>query len=232
MGLSLGEIHARVRSQMGDLQTQVFTPAEITYYSNDWLRMIAARVPAAFWTTTTFSTVNGTRTYNLATDWIRMKRVVYNDTDVLPAATIDQLHQITSDFDQSGTPRVYYIQRTPTGGSSQVTGLVGLWPVPTSAVTIRYWYEYMPSVLTNPSDRMPLPPGMDDSVIPFVCYQLKKKDREPTEAAMYKREFDEGFAALVRYLTERPDAHWQMQEDSGELRMAFARFDPTLFESP
>lgn len=230
--LTLGEIQDRVRSQLRDQSQQVFSDSDITRYGNDALRNIAAETNA-FWTTATISggTVAGTATYNLPTDFVRMVKVFYNDNSILPETTINTLAELTANMTTQGTPYCYYIQRTPPGGTSQVPALLGLYYIPSAAsVTIRFYYNYVPATLSASTSRFPVPYGYDDPIVSFICWQLKKADREPGEADRYRSEWNQWLDKMKKQLVPSINSHRVMGRDvdSGFSSRA-PRFDPATF---
>lgn len=230
MSATLADVHQRVRAQLRDQTQNVFSAADITNYANDWLEVVAAQTDA-FWQTTTLTTTASTRTYSLATDFVSMIRVFYNDSYVLPQISASQLSQLTGDITETGTPQHYYLERNPTEGTSQVMVLMGLWPVPSaSSITIRYIYRFMPAKVTAWASRYPLPPGFStEGVVAYVCWQLKKSDREFAEAESYRREYQDHLGMIKRKLAVNPDEHRQMRADDAYAAEGFARFDPSVF---
>lgn len=230
MSATLADVHTRVRAQLRDQTQNVFSASDITNYANDWLEIVAAQSDA-FWQTTTLSTTASTRTYSLATDFVSMIRVFYNDSFVLPQVSPSQLSTQTADITDTGTPQFYYLERNPTELTSQVMVLMGLYPVPSaSSITIRYVYRFMPAKVTAWASRFPLPPGFStEGVVAYVCWQLKKSDREFAEAEAYKREYLEHLGMLKRKLAVNPDEHRQMRADDAMGVEGFARFDPSVF---
>lgn len=232
MALTLADVIGRVRDQLRDQSQQVFNNTEIVRYTQDWLREVAAN-EGAFVKTTTLSTVASTRVYSLPTDFLQMIRVWHNDSIVLPEASVDHLAYVTGDFTDTGTPFVYYLERDPVGVTSQVMLRIGFFPVPSAAVTVRYFYQYMPAVPSAMSDRLVLPPGYDDGVVPYICWQLRKSDREPEEAERYKREYLEEMGRLKSRLRKSPNSHLQMGSDeAASHRLWGPFFDPANFPNP
>ena len=227
--LTLAEIQDRVRGQLRDQTQDVFSDADITRYANDALRDLSAETNA-FWTTTTATTVAGTATYSLPTDFIRMQKVFWNDTNAIPETTINELAGLTGNMTTQGTPYCYYIRRTPTGGTSQVPALLGLYYVPSaSSITVRYYYNYVPAAVTSISARFPVPYGYDDSIVSFVCWQLKKADREPTEADRYRSEWNEWIGKMKRNLVPSPNSHRVLGRDTGASNTRGPILDPYAF---
>lgn len=230
MGMTLAEVHSRVRSLLNDQGQQVFGQTEITNFVNDWMAAIGAECHA-FEKTTAFSTVAQTRTYNLSSDFVGMKWVLYNLTTTLREVTHNQLKNITwNPISRYGTPLYYYLERTP---STTISTVLGLYPVPSaSSESVRYWYYYVPANLSSMTDRIPLPPGWDDSCVYYVCEKMKLKDREFGEAQKFRAMYESEKGKLDSMLTASPNIHRRMGRDSGADALIWPGLDPSRFANP
>lgn len=231
MSLQLQEVIARVRSQLNDPSQIIFSNAEITNLVSDWISEVSDQTDA-FFKRATFTTVAGTRTYDLPQDWLRTKRMVYNNVFILPGVSYNQIYKLTNNLLMSGTPAVYYIERdVPVPGTVAWTnGRIGLWRVPTSAVTIEHFYVYTPTAPSAMFHRIPLPPGADNGAVNYVCWKLKVKDREPQEAAYFEKLYRMDMVDMERRLTAQPDSRRVMGADDARYQNQFARMDPSVFE--
>lgn len=231
MGLTLSEVHTRVRSLLNDQGQQVFQSPEITQFSNDWMREVAATYNC-FQKAGSFATVAGTRTYSMATDFIDIGMVSYNYTRWLSEITWNELAARTNDPTTQGTPDTYYFERTPGGTSSQVSTVMGLYPVPSEASQVKYFYYYSPTALVNWTDRIPLPDGNDESAVYYVCEKMKLKDREFGEAEKFRVLKDVEFKRLASTLTSSPNLHRRMGSDRGGGTVLWPGLNRSKFSIP
>lgn len=132
-------------------------------------------------TSSTIATINGTRTYALASDFVRFfgsHPFFYNSADNVAIyelrGGVDELrHEVLDYQTQTGTPSGWYWE-------DATTKKVGFYPVPTEAETLSYDYEKDVSV-SAASDTLPFHTEIEaqafvDMVVPLFKLLLTRQD--------------------------------------------------------
>ena len=152
--MTVSEVITLGLSRAGIQATTSTARARALLYLNETLSDLSSRPAQGWWwlvKSSSFTTVDGTRTYTLATDLlvIRQLRDSTNGRMLTPVG-LDFVLEADPDLDEEGDARCWY----PTGVSSaNGRTMVGLYPIPgTTGDTIAYEYYAFIDSLTNADD--------------------------------------------------------------------------------
>lgn len=136
---------------------------------NEWYSQLRETLPGHltyFDKDGTFSLVNGTRLYNIASD--AMLSEIYqwsieNETESdapMKMMALPDLKRLYPRYDEeTGIPTIVYVEQ----------GKMGFYPVPNASFTINYKYRQLPTRLASPTDTFLIP----DNWIRYIEYGLE-----------------------------------------------------------
>lgn len=168
-------------STFADVQHNATMNLAILAIQSELTDLISDRLIPYEKTSSTIATVNGTRTYELASDFARFfggAPFFYNSADNVAIyelrGGVDNLrHEILDYQTQTGTPSAWYWE-------SSTTKKIGFYPVPSQADTLSYDYEKDVSV-SAASDTLPFHTETEgqafvDMVVPLFKLLLTRQD--------------------------------------------------------
>jgi hypothetical protein len=174
-------ILSRVRDQLVEATASFWTDAELYRYMSDAESEINNMVEC-YQLTGTAAAATGTSAYTLPTDCVTVTRLTY---DGVPLKLVSQRER--SNLDQPG-----YGSTVQTGDSTHwymYGGMAYLWPVPSRAPTIKYWYVAEPVDISTASSSFSVPQQFQNAIQDYVLYRAFTKDQDQGKAEWHKREF-------------------------------------------
>lgn len=201
-----------VRDQVYESSASFWTDAELYRYATQAEQEIADLVECSEATDATTSTVSGTQEYAKPTDCEYIKRVTW---DGMPLKRIDFRDKDTvsnvgygTTTDTSGQPEYYY----------EWGANVGVFPVPTTAKTLKFWYVSKPAALSAASTAFTVPNLFHSALVDYVLYRMYAKDQDDQRSGFHKTLWDEGiFKAKVKWGKRQRSNRIQTVRDEGSL---------------
>lgn len=182
--MNLGELRNLVRSHLNEPEPVFWTDAELNTHINVGVRKAHALIKSMsryhFTTRVTFQTVAGTEYYNLPNNAkdIRLVTTVTSDGMELPLNHMYMPNPfpwapaLTLESNTNGEPPTSYMI---------VGKTIRLVPIPTSAYTIRLYYEARLVNLTADSDVPTFEEDYHDLAAVWAAILARVKDRQPSE---------------------------------------------------
>ncbi len=146
-------------------------------------------------TDTSITTVNGTRTYSMPSNWIDLKRVEWNGIP-LELIDFDLDDQITGDRpDTSSTaePSSYFLWNET----------IYLRPVPGEAQTLKLIGHKQPDDITAGTDTLLTPSMFHYVLIDYVVSEMAFKDTNTNSGLYYAGKFQKGVEKIKRWVARR-----------------------------
>lgn len=200
--MTKGQIVEDLKAMMGP--GNALTDSQLLVWVNDAYMMICDEIakanPDFFTQQSTTHSVNGTREYELPTDFEKIIKVeVTYDGNTYRAMPLDNIGEILETTSgnangfSSSSPHYYVIK-----------GKLGLQPVPTETGTdnIAVWYQYTPEEMVEDSD-VPEFPAKYHHLIKLGAYaNYLDYDEEHASAENLRRRFDKRMYDMVENLAE------------------------------
>jgi hypothetical protein len=163
---------------------------------NSWLNEAQSRIARSceipkLWTTANISTIVGTGSYTLASNFIRMNKVFHNGATQLELMPIDvgELRAMTQGGTSTtvGIPEVYSI-------SAEFTMTVA--PVPDAVYTLTYDYYQRPTDLSADGDISTLPVDYHDLMVSYTLARCYRSEDDAQMSAFYQSEYQRDLQRL------------------------------------
>lgn len=219
-------MRTRVQTLLGESSGEFYTTTEINGEINDACIEIA-RDTEELLTYYDMTTTDGTQTYTLPDDFLKIKRVDLHVSDSdrrdLRFMTQQEFHKYTEGAsDTSGTPEIYKLEQ---GSVSKETadwhpGDIYLYPIPDdnggSNYTVRAYYYQLPTTLSADTDVTELPIQCHKA----VCYlaasnmALKGEDLRKHDYLLLRYE-NELMKIKNSYHRLQRQRNWHMRDEMG-----------------
>lgn len=193
------QVLSAIRNQAYEQDADFWNDAEIYQYMWEAEAEVAGLVSCTEATDSSTTTVASTQEYALPTDclyvlratWdqVKLKRIDLKDQDYLDGT-------LYSGTLSSGQPEHYY----------EFAGMIGLYPVPDSAKTLKLWYIKQPSQITGVSTTFTIPLLFHHYIIDYALYRMYLKDQDNEKAMVHKRLWDENIQKAI--------GKWNMMRES------------------
>ena len=162
---------AAVRNQLFEVNAAFYTDAELYQYFSDAEYLLASEVNCTQITDTSLTTVIGQQEYTVPTALMRIQRLTWNSVK-MKAIDLTQFDAISyPQFGGStvqGNPVYYY----------QYAGVIGLYPVPSSAATIKLYGMKRPTAVSATQQSFTIPEEMQPYLDDYVLYRAYLKDSD------------------------------------------------------
>lgn len=182
--MQLSEIKTLARAKADEPDTTGFVPeSELESFVNQGYRhvylKIVQRFEDYFITNSTISTVSGTASYALPTDFLKIIKVEArsasstSDNDYI---RVDRLN-IGNDYADVRAPLRNYLG--PVFGYYLAGNNMVVRPVPDSSLTIRVWYVPSPTALSAATDVPVIPVVYHELIADYAALEIIRKSGEP-----------------------------------------------------
>lgn len=189
MASTLATLRSKLRTQLKiDTQKNVWSDDTLNNYLNDSYSRIQ-RDGDYDWQETMggnqlTTTASGTQEYTLPSDNARLDLIRFNGNELFYTTKIATKRMDTTNISTS-TPSHYYIE----------SGIIGLWPIPTTAQTLDIDYRKRLTRLSSDSDTIDFNEDFDQAVINFASYLAWNgyrggEEKAANELAAYQIELD------------------------------------------
>ena len=144
---------------------------------------------------TSITTVDGTRTYAMPTNFIDLLRVEWNGEplDLIDFDIDDQITGERPDTEAKGTPLAYFIWNES----------IFLRPVPDVAQTLKLYGHKQPTDITSGTDDLLIPSMFHYVLIDYVTSELAFKDNNSSVGLYYASKFQKGVNKVLRWVARR-----------------------------
>ena len=179
-----GNIVSTIRDQFYETSPGFITEAELYLYIWQAEAEIAALIECTEATDSSTTTVASTQEYSKPSDCLLIKRVTWYDKKLKRINLVDQDAMDDSGYGSSvstGNPDSYY----------EYGDVVGLYPIPSSAQTLKFWYIQQPTVKTSSSTSFDVPTMFEHYIPDYCLYRVYLKDQDDARASIHKRLWDE-----------------------------------------
>ena len=141
--------------------------------------------------TTSTTTVTATSSYTLTSDCDYLNRVLWNNyklkrIDYSELQMLDQPGYGSTYI--TGKPTHYYVY-----GES-----IGLWPIPDSSKSLRYYYYAQPAEVTTDSTVFSIPSMFHPYIQDYVLWRAYAKDQDDGRAVFHKKIWEENMSKAYR----------------------------------
>lgn len=203
----VSDIKAGVKSYTGDLQSILFTDADMLRYINAGVTEFARKTRCLRSSVTSSdATLNSTDLYGgvvLPSTFLVELDVYWGSPAArlarLPMSIFSQTEQQTT----TGQPSAYVIGGYTAGSANQRVLYPYPWMTPgATGQSYRVNYVYLPPASTADSDTIPLPSTLDEALTLYAVRRCKIQEDDYQSAAMLKNEIDD---TLVRFMAELSD---------------------------
>lgn len=178
--MNLGDIKTRVASEYGDRAYSQITEADITNWANDGMLEIV-KMTACIKTSTTIAAVVGQTEYSLPSDFVKMRRVIYNGY-MLSHVTrdeVDKLNHGLIDNPTQGRPGYYYVEWNN----------MGVYPAPDDTLNFTVEYAQVPTSLSVDGDTPELPEIFHSDIVEYVLMRCARLDGDVERAILFQEDF-------------------------------------------
>lgn len=189
------EVYTVVRNQCAESATDFWGEAEVYTLMSMGEKLIAQRI-GLLEKTTSFSSVTGTKVYNIAsalstTSLGVLTRVTY-DSYRLQGVDVNEFDAIEgnaySGVSVVGQPEYYY----------RYGDTLGFSPTPDASKTITLYHKANPVAVTTASSGFSIPEEYSEYIIDYTLYRMFMKDQElQNEAIVYKKQWDENIITIT-----------------------------------
>jgi hypothetical protein len=183
----------KVQRLFGDDQEIFITEQDIIDWANEGRRDIAKRTKQGF-LSSTFTASTGSYTWNTATSYPPIRRVLYG-VKPLPHVAVEDFDAKYIDLTTVGVPQFYYLQG-PT---------LYLWPVPsgTDATVVTVESVSVPADLTLASTDLVIPAQFHDDLVIFCLSRAHHRNQDHNAADRTMSEYERN---LFQRLSNAQDA--------------------------
>ena len=192
-----------VRSQIDEPDAANWSDDEIRNHLWFGERLVIDKIGCYTGTSATTSTVSGTQEYSKPSDSFRVSKVTYDSVKLkkIDQADYDAMSSISYGGTlATGSPCYYY----------EFGSVIGLFPVPDAAKTLKFWYVKEPANLTSSSDVFSVPSFAQNAIVDYATYRALLKDNDK-KADMY-------FSLWENGLRDAIESYSKMQEDDMHIR--------------
>jgi len=146
-------------------------------------------------TDSSITTVSGTRTYSLPTNWTDLLRVEYDGCplDLIDFDVDDQITGEQPDTTGTGTPTAYFLHNE----------LIYLRSVPDAAKTLKLFGWKQPTDITAGTDAILIPSMWHHVLIDYVTSEIAFKDNNNSVGSYYANKFERNVVKIKRYVARR-----------------------------
>lgn len=186
--VTLLEMRTRSRERADMVNSRFITDAELNHYINASVQelydlLIASRGESYYISSSTFSTANGTASYNLPSDFLKLMGVDLN-TSPNQAVTLKSFKW--QERNQARGP--YYIQYQAALRYQLRGGQLTFSPTPQGAQSITLWYVPRAIVLVGDSDSFDGINGWEEYVIIDAAIKMRVKEESPVQELMIAKQ--------------------------------------------
>lgn len=190
--MNKGEIRTAVRDEISEPTPGFVSNTEIDRWTNRANYDLAEAAGMESGTSTTVTTVSGTESYDLASDFGLVDQVELVDASDPNAFDILQPKEHQERQDQTGKPAGYYV----------LAGKLYVVPKPDGVYTLRVWYLRTGVTLTADGDTPIVPARYHDLITLFDISQAKRKGDDPAYLT-YLQDYVAGREGMVAFLRKR-----------------------------
>jgi hypothetical protein len=172
------EAVAAVRSLIDEPDAANWSDDEIRTYLWFGERLVIDKIGCYSGTNAATSTVSGTQEYAKPTDSFRVSKVTWDGVKLkkIDQADYDALSSISYGGSlATGSPCYYY----------EFGSNIGLYPVPDSAKTLKFWYIKEPANLTSASTSFSVPSLAQNAIVDYATYRALLKDKDKLADMFY-----------------------------------------------
>lgn len=168
--MNLGELKARVQTQLGDESGIVVTPEDIIRWLND-AQLEVVRKTNCLEDTIEIDVEAGVDSYDLPFDFLKDRRVTVNNY-LLKRTTLEELDDLSPSRDVNQTtsdiPSRYYIYGRK----------IYLTPLPPSTITsgLKLWYVFAPTEMVSDASVPQIPLQMHKDLVLYAIAQAQDAD--------------------------------------------------------
>lgn len=201
MASTLATLRSKLRTQLKiDTQKNIWSDDTLTGYINDAYSRVQ-RDGDYDWQETMggnalTTTVSGTQEYSLPSDNARLDLVQFNGNELFYTTKVATKRKDSTTV-SSSTPSNYYVE----------SGIIGLWPIPTSAQTLDLDYRKRLTTLSSDSDTIDFNVDYDQAIVNFAAYLAwngyrNSEDKGQFELAAYQLELDRLLQTYILFAQE------------------------------
>lgn len=174
---TLAQLRTAIRNKGDYPVSLVFTDTVVTGYVNEAIaelvRIVGSAYEGYYDTTATVSTVAGTQTVNLPSDFLKL-RALDRQIDSEHFTPLDRVTlKETYSMGGRGMPRGYMLH----GGTAP--GVIRLWPIPDAVYTLRVTYEPLFTQLTSDGDTFDFRNGWEEYVHQAALLRMDAREEKP-----------------------------------------------------
>ena len=193
MGSLVSTIISSARQRLNETGTAFFTDEQLTAFCNEAQKYFARETKCLEATDTSKTSVSGTQSYALPSDFYALKRLLYDGKIVFETSFNDIDETEIDETDYTGTPESFYIWNNK----------IYFIPVPdTTGDIISVYYYKMPANISATTDMLEINTLYDDTIIAYIVYLALIKDDELDKADYHMQECNAKIALIKRHLKE------------------------------
>lgn len=196
------QILSAVRNQAYEQDADFWTDSEIYQYMWEAECEVAGIVGCSEGTDTSTTTVADTQEYSLPSDCLYVLRAIWDQVKLKRIDLKDQDYLDGTLYGgtlTTGDPEHYY----------EFGNKLGLYPVPSSAKTLKLWYVKQPTQITVGSISFTIPLLFQHYIIDYVLYRMLLKDQDNDRAMIHKRLWDENVQKAI--------AKWELMREKDRI---------------
>lgn len=176
-----------IRNQVYEQSPNFWNDAEIYAYMWQAECEVAGIIECTESTDDSTTTVVDTAAYSIPSDCLQIKRLTWDNVQL---KSIDYRTRDSMDFNSygasgsTGNPTHYVLF------GQEVT----LYPIPSSAETLKFWYVAQPSQITASTTTFTIPQMFHHYIIDYCLYRMYAKDQDEIRSNFHKMAWEEEMA--------------------------------------
>lgn len=193
MGTLVSTIISSARQRLNETSTAFFTDANLVSFCDEAQKYFVRETKCLEGISTSTS-VSGTQSYSLPSDFYALRRIKYDGKPVKKAGFLDIDESDIDETDYSGDPISYYIWNDS----------IYFIPIPNvSGDTIKIFYYKSPAIIDATTDSLEINSLYDDAIITYMVYLALIKDGEEEKADYQMQECNAKISLIKKHLKEK-----------------------------